>query len=650
MKHDLRRDPLYTDTQQFFERAYAGSFGQLAELWDIRGSGDGRWIALSGTSYDNVSSLPRNRIAIFDVAHSMFSMLEGERNDTSPAWSPAGMLAFLSDRAKPDRYAAYLYDPKDGRVKPAATITGVAESVAWAPDGKRFLVQSVNSIAPTDLPDWTPEVEQTVPQDAWRRIWICAADGSSAALLDWIDLTVWEAVWCGTTGIIAVVSENPREAAWFQSRLVYLDLQHKTCETIHTPAYQIGLPCATPDGRYAAIVEGCLSDRGFTAGDALLFDRILGWRRSSIDVGADVTSLCARNNARLSFAGVRDLDVVCGEIAVEGKTAEIQIVSSGAWMRVYPGVAAVDERDYITVVQRYTEPPALVRYDPGTAKDTTLHRFSYAGSAYAIEVAGEVMRRKWNAQDGLEIHGYLARPKSQGPHPLVVFIHGGPVVAYANWWCMNMPVIPVLVRNGYAVLLPNPRGSSGRGQEFVRLVCGDLGGGEADDILSGVQALVDDGIVDARRVALLGGSHGGYLAAALITQSQNFAAAICAFPVTDIFSGNFSAFPSEAMPPFITDSPFDTGGQFFTRSPLLSAQKVRTPVLVIAGAQDRVIGVTQGLEFHRALAQCGATSELVTYPLEGHGVRNTAAYIDYCTRILCWLKTYCASEARSRTS
>lgn len=639
-------------TQDFFDRIYAGSFGMLSECWEIRATADGAWIALAGTSYDDLKSLPRSRIALFDAAHGTMTMLESERNDTSPRWSPDGKrLAFLSDRAKPDRYAAYVCDPKERRVQAFAPVTGSAESIAWAPGGSRLFVQTVaTTLRPDDLPDWTPTVEKTIPDDAWRRIWIYAGDGTSPHLLEWLNVTVWEAAWCGNDGIIAVV-DNPREAAWFQARLAYIDLQRETCETVYEPSYQIGLPAATADGRYVAIVEGCCSDRGIVAGDVLLFDRMLAWRSKPVDtLGVDVTLLATRDAEHFSFAGVRDFEVACGEISAHDGKAEVNVTSPGGWMRLYPGVAPMGRHDYATVLQRYASVPALVRYDSSTKKPETLHAFSYEGSRYASEHAGEFVRRSWTSFDGLEIHGYLAQPAAARPHPLVVLLHGGPVWSYTNTWCLYSPLIPLLVKNGYAVFLPNPRGSSGRGQTFVRLVCGDLGGGESKDILSGVQSLVDDGVADETRLALIGASHGGYLTASLIAQTDIFTAAVCGFPVIDIFSGYLTGTPSEAMRPFIDGQPFDVHSQFFSRSPILQSPSINTPVLVIAGGQDRLVGITQGLELHRALAQRGAQSELVTYPLEGHGVRNTAAYIDYCTRILHWLSAYFASGARSRTS
>lgn len=664
MKRDLRADPLYRETRAFFDRVYAGSFGKLASVQDVRASPDGRWIALAGSSYDALSGLPRTRIGVFDCVRQTLAMLAGERNDSNPRWSPdSRMLAFLSDRTSPGFFSPHIYDVASARVRTVAPVGEPVEALAWSPDGTRLLLQCAPAGAERagaqgsgvvgggdgKIPEWIPQIEGSSPEPFIRRIWIYAADGSAAQVVDWLEATVWEAEWCGNDGIVAVVSDDPREAGWFRARLVFLDLRQNTCETIYSPAYQIGLPAATPDGRYVAIVEGCCSDRGIVAGDVLLFDRMLAWHESRVDTGGvDVTYLCASESTRFAFAGVRDFDVAAGQIQTETAAAEVQASNEGWALRLYPGIAALPDRAYATVEHSYSAPPALVRYDE-SGKRTDLHRFSYEGSAFAVDNAGDLARRIWTAPDGLEIHGYLAHSRRASLSPLVVLIHGGPVYAYGNTWCLNAPIVPFLVSRGYAVLLPNPRGSSGRGQTFARLICGDIGGAEAGDVLSGVQALVNEGVVDPAAVAVMGGSHGGYLAAWLVTQTDRFAAAICAFPVTDLFSGYFTGTPSEAVPPFIKDDAFDVCGQYFTRSPIMHAKDVHTPVLIFAGANDHCTGTSQGLELHRALLHAGATSELVTYPLEGHGVRNMDAYIDYSTRVLHWLQVH-VSGARSRTS
>ena len=127
----------------------------------------------------------------------------------------------------------------------------------------------------------------------------------------------------------------------------------------------------------------------------------------------------------------------------------------------------------------------------------------------------------------------LVPHEGEAPYPLIVCVHGGPTGAWRwNFLPAGSPG-PLLAQDGYAVLLPNPRGSGGRGQEFARANLGDMGGGDLQDILAGVDALVEDGIVDTERVGVTGGSYGGFMSAWAVTQTDRFARLDSARRVTD---------------------------------------------------------------------------------------------------------------------
>jgi dipeptidyl aminopeptidase/acylaminoacyl peptidase len=198
----------------------------------------------------------------------------------------------------------------------------------------------------------------------------------------------------------------------------------------------------------------------------------------------------------------------------------------------------------------------------------------------------------------------------------------------------------IFAKNGYAVLCPNPRGSGGRGQTFARMVRGDMCGEDTHDIIAGVNYLVDRGSIDGKRVAVTGGSYGGYMSSWLVTQTDIFAAAIPLSPVTDNFSMQFTSNIPRFNELFLADSPYDPAGKYWTRSPVFYARNAKTPTLHMTGALDRCTPPGQAVEFHRALVENGVASELVVYPQEGHGVRAIEAQADQMTRILDWLDAH----------
>jgi dipeptidyl aminopeptidase/acylaminoacyl peptidase len=277
----------------------------------------------------------------------------------------------------------------------------------------------------------------------------------------------------------------------------------------------------------------------------------------------------------------------------------------------------------------------------GSGADQVLASLAHAGTEYVRSVAGSAANVAWNAPDGTEIEGVLCTPAGDGPFPLVLDVHGGPIGAYQRSWMMGSNAVPLLVSRGYAVLLPNPRGSSGRGQEFAAAVVGDMGGADTYDYLSGIDAMIERGIADPARIGTMGVSYGGFMSAWLVTQDQRFKAAVAGSPVTEWYSFTFTTnIPRWGLWFLDNADPEEAGSQVHTRSPVMHASKARTPTLLTAGAKDRCTPAGQAREFYQALIGHGVDSELVIYPGEGHGVRQFPAVTDYLTRLVTWFEKY----------
>lgn len=228
----------------------------------------------------------------------------------------------------------------------------------------------------------------------------------------------------------------------------------------------------------------------------------------------------------------------------------------------------------------------------------------------------------------------------------MTWVHGGPTWHWRPYWLGATPALTaaVLLRHGYALFLPNPRGSTGRGQDFARMVKGDEGGADTFDILSGIDMLVARGTADPARLGVTGISYGGFMSAWLATQDCRFAAAVPVSPATDRISHLFTTNIPAYVTSYLIDRYDDPAGCFFTRSPIMHVRNARTPTLMICGAVDRCTPPEQAQEFHNALLLSGVKSQLVTYPQEGHGVRSFPTAIDCAARSVAWFEVHMPSD------
>ena len=173
----------------------------------------------------------------------------------------------------------------------------------------------------------------------------------------------------------------------------------------------------------------------------------------------------------------------------------------------------------LTTHEAHGVPPEIARFDPATRDWVRLTTFNDA--LMADDPAWPDARpMRWTAPDGLEIEGWLMTPHgATGPLPLIAAVHGGPSWCWSTYFSESEPNGVVLADAGFAVLLPNQRGSTGRGHAFAQGVIGDPGGGDFADILSGIDACIEAGIADPDRLGIAGLSYGGYMAGWAVGQT-----------------------------------------------------------------------------------------------------------------------------------
>lgn len=229
----------------------------------------------------------------------------------------------------------------------------------------------------------------------------------------------------------------------------------------------------------------------------------------------------------------------------------------------------------------------------------------------------------YEGADGWKIDGYLLKPSGWRPgrtYPMILSIHGGPSGMSGYSWSEELQVYAA---HGWAVFYTNPRGSSGYGEKFQRGVAKEWGGKAYEDIIDGVDTVLKrNSWIDPSHLGVRGQSYGGFMTEWITTQTNRFRAAAALSAISDFISddGSRDGFYGHAR---------DFGGDLFQNfdlfwkySPLRGARNVKTPTLVLHGANDQRVPVTQAEEWFRALKHFGATCELVVFPHEGHSMRS----------------------------
>ena len=655
---DIRDGELYREAEAFYTAVRGPQTGQISDATEVHASPDGRYAVFSGVLTDKLEGVPPTRICRTELASGHTQILTfGPNADRFPRWSPDGQhIAFLSDRNKAGDFQLYLLEIRTGAARAAPVIDGWVEYLQWSPDGTRILLGVAAHGADVGgaqgavtskqlgkgLPPWIPEVETGEGDFRWRGIWIYELATNTMRRLEASGANIWEATWCGREKIAVVASPGPGEGLWYSATLQIVDVASGERREIYKPRDQLGWPAASPSGRHVAFGHAICSDRGLVAGDLIVIDMHSG-RPEPVDTsGVDVTYAEWRSDTVLLLAGHRGFDTVVGLYDVRsGAFREIwasRDVTAGGF---YARVSGLNNRgDCILVGESFIRAPELATLCEGNYR--TIRSFDLGYAEYAQQVGG-VECITWKASDGLELQGWLLTPKGPGPHPLVLNIHGGPVWQFRPAWLgRNGAALVLLLKRGFAIFQPNPRGSTGRGQAFARRVIGEMGGAETTDHLSGLDHLIAKGVADPKRLGVTGGSHGGFMTSWIIGQDTRFAAAVAVAPVTNWVSEHLTCNIPHFAAIALKDKYTNPTGKYCERSPVMHAHKVKTPTLSICGALDRCTPPTEAVQFHNALLENGVKSVLVTYPAEGHGVRSFPAMIDYAARIVEWFVMHIA--------
>ena len=251
----------------------------------------------------------------------------------------------------------------------------------------------------------------------------------------------------------------------------------------------------------------------------------------------------------------------------------------------------------------------------------------------------------WKSFDGKEIEGILTYPKNYNKgskYPVILQIHGGPAGVFSERFNgrPGIYMTEYFSEKGYVTIKPNPRGSTGYGKEFRYANYKDWGYGDYEDVVSGVDKVIEMGIGDQDKQFVMGWSYGGYLTSFIVTKTNRFKAASMGAGLPNLISMVTTTDIQDYLVAHMGAEFWEDYETYEKHSAIYQIKNTTTPTQIIHGANDLRVPFTQGQEFYRALERLGVDTEMVVYPRTPHGPREPKFLMDVSERILTWFEKY----------
>jgi dipeptidyl aminopeptidase/acylaminoacyl peptidase len=656
-------------------------FEQNAKVARIGGfdvSPDGRWVAYAVGTPAVAENTTRSAIWIAPArGGDPRRLTTGEKRDSDPAFSPDGRrVAFLSNRDGASQI--WTVDLSGGEAVRATSVPTEVNGFRWSPDGKWFL--AVSDVFPecTDLacnerrakerakaPTKARVAERLLFRhwDSWKEglrthIWKLPISGGAA-----VDLTPGDrdAPPFSVAGSLDFdVSPDGREFVYasnpdpVEALSTNADVWLKPFTggqprnlTASNSAFD-GSPRFSPDGKWIAWRSqkrpGNESDRF----RLVLYDRSSGATRTltdSFDAWVD------------DFAWARDSKSIyfLSEVKARGGVYRVPIAGGSPeelWREGTAGqlVVARDGAEVFFSASSLTRPAEI--FAIGTGRRGKARSVARANDALLAETPlGAVSERFTKSADGRDLQAWLVTPPDFDPgkkYPAVFLIHGGPQSAWSDAWSFRWNP-QVFAAYGYVVYAPNPRGSTGFGQEFTDQISRDWGGRVYDDLMRQADDLESLPYVDRARIGAAGASYGGYMIAWILGHTTRFKTLVCHDGVVD--PGPMSLETEELWFPTWDFGGWPWESELYEKwNPIRFADKFQTPTLVVTSEKDYRVPFGQGLQLFTALQVRKVPSKLLTFPDEGHWVLKPGNSRVWHAVVMDWLATYLGGDRPDRES
>ncbi len=625
---------------------------ELKTVSDPQISPDGEQVAYVVRSESRERNAYDSQIRIVDAAGKSDLPLAGSHySDRSPRWAPDGRrLALLSNRGGNSQ--VYVSDPTEGGMhKVTNAATGVGRFL-WSADGKQIAYLSVDPIRTEEAARIKAGDDPIVRGESLRysRIYVIPAKGGKSRLITTDDHHVLSFDWSPDGSKMAYAAQKTPENRWaFHVDLHEIDLETGQSTPLVTQEGRDANPSYSPDGKWVAFHTQGGTLNYFAERDVALAPSGGGHvqplrRFYSGDVfrGGD-RFWWSDDGSRLIFGVGQGTRSFAYEVDRYGR----RLLGLAFEYSYRSGFSISRDRDRIAFVPvRNHEPPEVALGQVLSPSSMEVRSLSSLNSQAVQYPSLKTETIWWTSKDGSRVEGVLRYPmgyEEGKPVPLLVELHGGPTgVAMEGYPVPRTYATQLFAQHGFAVLAPNFRGSSNYGARWRLKNIESQGFGDFDDVMTGVDHLIEKGIADPDRLGVMGWSYGGYLTSWVIGHTDRFKAASIGAPATDwiTYYGEFNG-ALEVLWTYFGGNPWDAAANYIRHSSRNGlAKDAKTPSLLLRGEND----FDHNPEIYQILRDRGVPVRLVTYPREGHGIREPMHQRDMMKRNLRWFRKWVLGE------